>query len=139
MNPISTSLKTAAWLAVAAWAAGIFWLSARTGPEIAEMNIFDVWDKAAHFSAFLVGAVALAIALRWSTSWTWPRIAIFAAVAISLYGASDEYHQLFTPRRSGADVGDWLADTLGAVAGALITALIYARFEKTHRPAPGRA
>ena len=139
MNPISIWLKSAAWLAVAAWAGGIFWLSSRTGSEINEMNIFDVWDKAAHFSAFLAGAVALGIALRWSTAWTWTRIAIFAALAISLYGASDEYHQLFTPHRSGADVGDWLADTLGAATGALITAFIYARLEKTHRPTPGRA
>jgi VanZ family protein len=139
VNPISTPLKTAAWLAVASWAAGIFWLSARTGPEIAEMNIFDVWDKAAHFSAFLAGAVALAVALRWSTAWTWTRIAIFTGIAISLYGASDEYHQLFTPRRSGADIGDWLADTLGAAAGALVTTLIHARLQRTHRPAPTRA
>ena len=33
--------------------------------------------------------------------------------AASLFGASDECHQSFTPGRQ-ADVFDWLADTLGA-------------------------
>jgi hypothetical protein len=139
VNPISIRHRSAAWLAVLAWAGGIFWLSSRSGSEIAEMNIFDVWDKAAHFSAFLAGAIALAVALRWSTAWSWTRIAIFTGIVISLYGASDEYHQLFTPRRSGADIGDWVADTLGAAVGALVTTFIHARLERTHRPAPTRA
>ena len=139
MNPIPTWLKSAAWLAVAVWAAAICWLSSRTGPEIEELNVFDLWDKAAHFSAFFTGAIALTIALRWSTAWPWLRLALFAAVVISLFGASDEYHQLFTPNRSGADVFDWLADTLGGIAGTCATALLYARFTRPPRPAPARA
>jgi VanZ family protein len=139
VHPLSTRLKSAAWLAVTVWAGAIFWLSSRTGQEIAELNIFDVWDKAAHFTAFCTGAVVLAVALRRSTDWTWTRIAFFTAVAISLYGASDEYHQLYTPHRSGADVGDWLADTLGGAAGALAVTFTYARLTQTHRPTPGGA
>jgi VanZ family protein len=143
LNPIvnsnSTWLKFTAWLAVSAWAGAIFWLSSRTGSEIETLNIFDVWDKAAHFTAFFAGAVALVIALRWSTKWTWTRIAIFTVIAISLYGASDEYHQLYTPHRSGADIGDWLADSLGAAAGTLLTVFIHARSTRPHRPTPARA
>ena len=37
----------------------------------------------------------------------------------SLFGASDEFHQSFVPGRD-TDVFDWVADTLGATAGALV-------------------
>ncbi len=43
---------------------------------------------------------------------------VVAAIAISsLYGISDEYHQLFVPGRS-FDVLDMLADAIGSVVGA---------------------
>ena len=37
----------------------------------------------------------------------------------TLVGVFDEWHQLHVPGRSGGDVGDWLADTLGGVFGTL--------------------
>ena len=126
-------LRLASWIAVAAWALGIFILSSMSGTEISEINVLDIWDKAAHFSAFAVGAVLLALALRWNTAWSWLRVTLTAIVAISIFGATDEWHQLYTPHRSGADVGDWTADTLGAIAGAT---LIHARHRFTNRPAP---
>jgi hypothetical protein len=49
------------------------------------------------------------------------RTAAFALAVLtaSLYGASDEWHQSFVPNRF-ADPLDWVADTLGALAGAAI-------------------
>lgn len=44
---------------------------------------------------------------------------IIAVTATSFYGVSDEIHQYFTPNRS-VDIYDWVADTLGALAGGLI-------------------
>jgi len=41
------------------------------------------------------------------------------ALVCSVIGRLDEYHQTFTPGRSGNDTGDWLADTLGGAAGAV--------------------
>lgn len=38
---------------------------------------------------------------------------------ISLWGVSDEIHQSFVPGRS-VSVFDWMADTLGALTGAVI-------------------
>lgn len=35
-----------------------------------------------------------------------------------LVGIIDEYHQTFTPGRTGNDLGDWIADILGSIAGA---------------------
>ena len=129
-------LRLVSWITVAAWALGIFGLSSLTGPEVAKINVLDIWDKAAHFVAFAVGAMLLALALRWSTAWSWRRVALTTIVAISLFGATDEWHQLYTPHRSGADVGDWTADTLGAIAGA---AFIHARHRFKNRPASRRA
>jgi VanZ family protein len=35
-------------------------------------------------------------------------------------GGLDEWHQTFTPGRSGGDVWDWLADMTGGFIGAFI-------------------
>ena len=44
--------------------------------------------------------------------------AVLAAIVISsLYGVSDEYHQLFVPGRS-FDLLDMLADAIGSIVGA---------------------
>jgi VanZ family protein len=122
------------WLGVLAWAAAIFWLSSRTGPQIEEMNVFEISDKVAHFLAFFAGALPIVCSLRWSTKWGWRKIACVAAFTLMLYGAADEYHQTFTENRSGADVWDGLADTLGGLAGAIVTSSIYARFERSRSP-----
>lgn len=98
-----------------------------------------IWDKFLHFLAFATGAVPLFLALRLSTPWPWKRIAVVAIALVSAYGASDEWHQQFTPYRSAKDLGDWTADTLGAAAGTLVTALIYARYSQSPRLAPARA
>lgn len=46
-----------------------------------------------------------------------------AVVIASLYGASDELHQLFVPGRL-CDPADWLTDTCGAALGAAVAALL---------------
>ncbi len=107
-----------------------------SGPQIEQINVFQLWDKAAHCLAFAVGAVVLAIALRISTEWPWKKVALVAVLAISLFGATDEWHQLYTPKRSGADPADWLADTIGAVIGVSATWVFYARFQRKNLPAP---
>jgi VanZ family protein len=126
---------------VLAWAGTIHWFSSRTGPEIEEMNVFDLSDKVAHFAAFFAGAPPLVCALRWTFAWPWKRIILTAALALALYGAADEYHQTFTPNRTGADVFDWLGDTLGGIAGVFATRLVYARLTRPadpRAPAPAR-
>lgn len=129
-------IRRAAWLAVAAWAAAVTVLSSLTPRDLQAIAPFEFWDKAAHFAAFAAGAVLLALALRWSTAWPWRRIAVTSIVAISAFGAVDEFHQTYTPNRSGADRLDWLADTFGAIAGALLTASLHARFTRPPRLAP---
>ncbi len=139
MNPSTPlQLRIAAWLAVTAWVGTITYLSSLSGPEIAEFGI-HLWDKAEHFAAFATGGVLLALALRWSVSWPWKKLALFAILALVVFGALDEYHQTFTPHRSGADPFDWLADSFGALVGVALFLVIYARLSRAPHPAPTRA
>lgn len=86
-----------------------------------------------HFTEYLLLGAALANALRF-TPWTifernttahpagmlgdFPN-PLVALVLSSLYGVSDEFHQIFTPGRS-CDPMDWLVDTCAAAIGAAI-------------------
>jgi VanZ family protein len=132
-------LRTLAWIGVCIWVTTITILSSMTPPQLEAIAPFQLWDKAEHFIAFAAGAVNLALALRWGTEWPWKKIVRFTIIAISVFGAVDEIHQLFTPHRSGADPFDWMADTLGAAFAAIATALIHARYSRPHRPAPAGA
>jgi VanZ family protein len=110
-----------------------------TPAQLSRLAMLMFWDKAEHFIAFAAGAANLALVLRWSTLWPAARVALAAIIAISTFAAIDEIHQLFTPGRSGADVFDWMADTLGAAAGVWTVLLIYARYSRAHFLAPARA
>lgn len=86
-----------------------------------------------HFTEYLLLGAALANALRF-TPWTafennatarpagmlgdFPA-PLIALIFSSLYGVSDEFHQIFTPSRS-CDPMDWLVDTCAAAIGAAI-------------------
>lgn len=104
-----------AWLSVFSVALTIFILSGRSqlpSPDLAG------FDKLAHFSAFGLLAFLTVRALELSTV-RLARAAVLGAILATLYGASDELHQLFTPGRQ-PDVLDLVADALGASTGALL-------------------
>ena len=133
-----------AWGAVALWAAFIFFMSAHTGSDLDDGSglvsqvkrwlsalaapVFgpdtDVVSVAAHFSEYVVLGVLLFVAL-WQTRPDARRaLLVSAAIGLaSLYGASDEFHQLFVPGRL-CDPADWLTDTLGAALGVAVSALV---------------
>ena len=99
----------------------IFILSSISGQSLEPYMLhFRFWDKVCHAIAFASGAVILAMALHKTTSLPPRALVLLVIVVISIFGATDEWHQLGTPGRSGADVFDWLADTLGATLGALV-------------------
>ena len=106
-----------AWLPFLAfgYAGLIFYLSSRSSFPVA-LPSFDAADKAAH----LLEYAGLGVLVAWSLgSYGVPRSRALwlAAAACSLYGASDEVHQLFVPGREG-DLFDWLADSAGGAIGA---------------------
>lgn len=78
-------------------------------------------DKVIHFAVFGLLATLTVRALPRSVAW-------FAVVAVSLFGATDEWHQSFTPGRQ-MDWADWVADTLGA----LVAVLAYLRWAAYRR------
>jgi VanZ family protein len=84
------------WGALILWACVILFVSSLTPQELPEAA-FLFWDKVNHFVAYAAGGWLAASALRASGP------------------------QTLTPGRSGGDVDDWVADVLGASAGALLT------------------
>lgn len=79
------------------------------GPEV------DVVSSIAHFCEYAVFGALLTNALRCHMPLC--RAFLVAVACASLYGVSDEFHQLFVPGRM-CDPFDWIVDTAGATLGA---------------------
>ena len=79
-------------------------------------------DKVVHFGYFFGGSGLICAWLfrRRPKNPNWKAIIATAILVVALIGGLDEYHQSFTPGRSGNDLSDWIADVLGATAGALV-------------------
>ena len=102
------------WGPAAVWAAVLFLLSA--WPDPVGPSWLRVSDKAVHFVLFAVLGAALALGRRWSGS----TVSHWAVLLVGmLYGATDEWHQAFVPRRTPS-LDDWLADLAGVVVGYLV-------------------
>jgi VanZ family protein len=112
---------------VIVWAAITFFLSTLSSHQIEEIIPFKFWDKLGHFLLFSTGGALMATALRLTTDWSWGRIVVVSTVLVSIYGATDEWHQQFTPGRSAKDVGDWTADTMGGVFGSVFAFVVISK------------
>jgi VanZ family protein len=85
-----------------------YWSSQATLP-IDQPAVANVLHGFQHRFAHAVTFGLLALLARWAFDGM-PRAAVWAVVLASLFGATDEWHQSFTPgRHAGAD--DWAADT----------------------------
>ena len=133
-----TSTYVLSWAAVVAMAALIFWMSANTGQQInhglgiisaikgalasAGTALFghdvDV-SPVGHFAEYLVFGALLFNALHLHLGANRALTVALATVIASLYGVSDELHQIFVPERS-CDPADWAVDTIAAFVGAMI-------------------
>lgn len=113
------SLRNGLWFA--ALAATIVFASGSPMPDYQRAVHFQNADKIAHFFVFgLLGTLVARI------PWVQLRrpLGIYTAIVIvSVFGASDELHQHFTPSRS-MDVWDWVTDT----AGAALAVAVYAHW-----------
>jgi len=120
------------WLPVILYGCMIFYLSSistlSTLPGIKEGTdtfadlgmVSEFWPRLTHFIEY-AGFSMLIFRAAYNSKKEWLRQNPFlcALVFASLFGVSDELHQLFVPARS-CNIGDWLADTSGA-----LTAQIY--------------
>lgn len=110
------------WMLTLAWAAVIFGLSSIPARHIPHIG-FENFDKVAHACIYAVlGGLAT---LGFGHAWRGKRSAVWvvaAGVALATaYGASDEFHQRWTPGRS-SDVWDLAADAVGSTVGAVTAA-----------------
>lgn len=108
------------WAPVVAYAALIFYGSAQSHPEQDLPSFFNLFsDKILHAIEYAVLGGLCYRAFRWGTNDSWAQQAVLLALlAASLYGISDEVHQLFVPFRESS-WQDWVADTIGGAMGAV--------------------
>ena len=108
------------WGPVWGYAGLIFYLSSLSHPD----QDLPVWtdllsDKVLHAVEYAGLGGLCARAFRWGTNESWAQQATWLAiVTASLYGMSDEVHQLYVPFRDSS-WQDWVADTIGAAMGAI--------------------
>ena len=108
------------WGPVALYAGLIFYFSAQSHPDEdlpLFLNIFG--DKVLHAVEYAgLGALCCRAFRRGVRGLQASRALLLAVFAASLYGITDEVHQLFVPFRESS-WRDWAADTVGAVLGAV--------------------
>lgn len=119
--------QPAFWLgAFLCWLAALWLLSAfpRTGDYMPPIPHFD---KIVHFGYFFGGSGLFSAwqFRRDPGNPNWSRIILTAIALLGLIGCLDEFHQSFTPGRSGNDPSDVLADTVGAACGAFVFKLVH--------------
>ena len=103
------------WAPILAYMVAIFYVSSLSDVSIPA----GASDRTAHLLAYL----GLSILVTRAVAGGLPRRISLRAAAIAIlitvaYGASDEFHQLFVPGRSG-EWRDLVADAVGAVIGAV--------------------
>ena len=99
------------------WMAVIFAMSSQATVPVPQ----TIWgqDKFMHFLGYAILGYFLARSFRNAHLGLTLKQVVFVALIASVYGMSDEFHQSFVVGRD-ASVGDWLADSLGGLAGALL-------------------
>lgn len=117
---------TVYWLPVLVWMIVIFAFSSRSDlPKMPEPLLQTVIAKAAHISEYAILAILLFRAFGQAEKGK----AIFSArfqialLATIAYGASDEFHQSFTPGRTPSPI-DVMIDSFGALLGLSIVHIL---------------
>jgi hypothetical protein len=96
-----------------AWIITLWFLSSHSIPVTEEAPKILHFDKVEHFGYFFGGGYILATwsQLKYDDQSSLFTRYFFPIIFLSIYGAIDEYHQTFTPGRSGNDIYDWIADS----------------------------
>jgi len=147
--------KTIAWILIALWCGGIFYMSSRTGTQSSSMSMFIVQElqrliialfgrlvvpvqehlvrKAAHVFEYLILGMLL---LSGFFSQKKPgKSVIYSLLIGALYAASDETHQIFIPGRTASPL-DVAIDTVGVLAGITLSFILLSRHYRPPRTSP---
>jgi VanZ family protein len=126
MPALSVSRRAALWVPPLVYMSIVFYFSSESQPLPAVTA--HVWDKLLHLIEY-GGLAALLCRALLGEGLAWVAAVTLAIVGASLYGISDEWHQSFVPMRD-ADIHDWVADTLGGMAGAVVYGVGWKRLVK---------
>lgn len=109
----------------------VYWLLLLIGTSLPTDNLPSVAisDKFKHFGAFFGLSILLALTLHYQNKFLLLKKYFLAAALIitSFYGLLDEIHQSFIPGRYNEFL-DWVADSLGAIAGILLVFYVMKKF-----------
>ena len=120
------------WFSWIAWFVALFVLSSFAGYPGTAPPI-EISDKILHALYFACGSAMFFIALGFGRKPVRSNALLFLACVgmAAVVGAFDEWHQSFTPGRSGNDLGDWIADVVGGAIGWAAGVYLRRRFPDT--------
>jgi hypothetical protein len=127
-----------AWGPLVAYSGAIFLVSSGSLPETLRPDFLTFLgaDKVGHLGIYAMwGGLA-----AWAHRRSWPAASTRGAVLFSwiggtLYGLSDEIHQVWVPGRA-AEAGDLIADSLGAFLGAVVVCSLSGMLFRRRRERP---
>jgi VanZ family protein len=122
----SANLKGRPWLPPLLWAGAMFVATSLPGSMLPRQ--IGPYDKVGHF--FMYAVLAALLTLAASRRRVVARLVVLTVLAVSAYGAADEWHQQFIPGRS-MEFRDWVADSLGGVTGVLVGSLFILRSKRS--------
>ena len=102
------------WLLTLSYMGIIFYLSSQHNLHLPKLP--RNFDKVVHMCAYIPLAYLFYLSLKKSGMNKY--IFVLAVIFASIYGITDEFHQVIVPGRD-ASIGDLLADALGAFLGSL--------------------
>lgn len=120
MESLSATTRRRAWWLVAAYCVVVFIGSSIPGSKAPAPGVSD---KLLHTVEYTVFGALMMFALVLNTRWRLALAFVVAVAAAGAYGASDEFHQMFTPGRDPSLL-DLVADVAGGAIGAGAVACI---------------
>jgi len=130
---LNRAVRAVLLLAAVAWAILIFYLSSQ--PGIDAPMLFPGQDKLFHLVVFGILGFFVMGSLPAAPDGYRQRQLWWVALAVMLYGVSDEFHQHFVPGRS-VEFFDVVADALGGLLGAWVMYRISGFIGKRHSGLP---